>query len=115
MVAPVRETAAQALGAAGRALPRPKIGALACHLAALVRRLEWEVRLGGLLGLKYLLASRADAAADLLPEALPAALAGLQVRIKEDCETSVCSQIEEMFVRSSQSGGSLRRCPSFQH
>jgi hypothetical protein len=93
----VRETAAQALGAAGRALPRAKLGALARHLAALVRRPEWEVRLGGLLGLKYLLASRADAAADLLPEALPAALAGLQVRIKEDCRTG--SQIEEMRNR----------------
>lgn len=80
MVAPVRETAAQALGAAGRALSLAKVGALARHLAALVRRPEWEVRLGGLLGLKYLLASRADAAASLLPEALPAALAGLQVQ-----------------------------------
>ncbi|BDA40363.1 TATA-binding protein-associated factor 172 [Coccomyxa sp. Obi] len=78
VVAPVRETAAQALGAASRSLPSAKLGALACHLAALVRRPEWEVRLGGLLGLKYLLAARSDAATHLLPEALPAALAGLQ-------------------------------------
>ncbi|KAK9916950.1 hypothetical protein WJX75_009151 [Coccomyxa subellipsoidea] len=90
VVAPVRETAAQALGAAGRGLPRAKLGALARHLAALVRRPEWEVRLGGLLGLKYLLASRADAAADLLPEALPAALAGLQD--KEDDVRAVSAE-----------------------
>lgn len=109
----MRETAAQALGAAGRALPRAELGALARHLAALVRRPEWEVRLGGLLGLKYLLASRADAAADLLPEALPAALAGLQVRIQEACRTGVCSQIEEMSVRSSQPGGSLTTALAF--
>ncbi len=79
VVAPVRETAAQALGAASRSLPSAKLGVLARHLATLVRRPEWEVRLGGLLGLKYLLAARSDAAEYLLPEALPAALAGLQV------------------------------------
>ena len=74
----MRETAAQALGAAVRSLPPASLAALARHLAVLVRRPEWEVRLGGLLGLKYLLAARLDAAALLLPEALPVILAGLK-------------------------------------
>ena len=37
-------------------------------------------RHGGLLGVKYLLAARPDAAPQLLPTALPAALRGLQAR-----------------------------------
>ena len=38
-----------------------------------------QARHGGLLALKYLLAARPDAAAELLPDALPSAMAGLQV------------------------------------
>ena len=38
-----------------------------------------QARHGGLLALKYLLAARPDAAADLLPDALPSAMLGLQV------------------------------------
>lgn len=89
----MRETAAQALGAASRSVPSAKLGALARHLAALVRRAEWEVRLGGLLGLKYLLAARSDAADHLLPEALPAALAGLQVVLNHLALTLIAYQV----------------------
>lgn len=78
-VAPVRETAAQVLGAAARAQPQPALLKAAEHLCSLVRRKEWEARLGGLLGLKYLLASRCDALQALLPVLLPATLLGLQV------------------------------------
>ncbi len=45
----------------------------------LVDQKQWDVRHGGLLGLKYLLAARADLGPQLLPEALPAALLGLKV------------------------------------
>ncbi len=38
-----------------------------------------QARHGGLLALKYLLAARPDAAAELLPDALPSAMVGLQV------------------------------------
>ena len=75
----MRETAAQALGAAARALPDSALPVLARHLCVLAGRKEWEARLGGLLGLKYLLAARSDAAAALLPRVLPAAQLGLQV------------------------------------
>ncbi len=79
VVAPVRETAAQALGAALRPLPGASLGAALGALAALAAGAAWEARHGGLLGIKYLLAARADAAGELLPTALPAALRGLQV------------------------------------
>jgi len=78
-VAPVRETAAQALGAALRPLPGASLTAALAALAALAAGSAWEARHGGLLGAKYLLAARADAARQLLPLALPAALRGLQV------------------------------------
>lgn len=39
---------------------------------------EWEVRHGGFLGLKYLVAARSDAATLLLPVALPTLQSGLQ-------------------------------------
>lgn len=77
----MRETAAQALGAA----VRPLAPAALLPLLAALRQLsehpaEWEVRHGGLLGLKYVLAARdggVDAA--LLEAVLPATLVGLQV------------------------------------
>ena len=81
VVAPVRETAAQALGAVARPLAPAALPAL---LAAL-RRLsehsgEWEVQHGGLLGLKYVLAARQEGVGSSLLEAvLPATIVGLQV------------------------------------
>jgi hypothetical protein len=78
-VAPVRESAAQALAVAARPLPASKVALLLRHLCTLVMRPEWEVRLGGLLGIKYLLAARPDGYESLLPGAVPAVLVGLQV------------------------------------
>ena len=75
----MRETAAQALGMVARALPQAGLTSVAGHLRLLVEQREWEARLGGLLGLKYLLAARTDCAQALLPRALPTALLGLQV------------------------------------
>ena len=90
----MRETAAQALGAATRPLPPAALGALLSSLRQLSECSEWEVRHGGLLGLKYVLAARGGAAAgdggsgsgsqagadlELLQAVLPAALVGLRV------------------------------------
>lgn len=87
VVAPVRETAAQALGAAARALPRD---ALLAAVAALGRMAAsptaWEARHGALLGLKYVLAAQAGSASSdgggldqaLLAAALPLAARGLR-------------------------------------
>ena len=79
VVAPVRETAAQALGAAARGLPASSLHVLVRHLTTLVAQAEWGVRLAGLLGIKYVLAARLDQAGALLPAVLPSVLTGLKV------------------------------------
>lgn len=75
----MRETAAQALGAAVQPLPTAHAQALLALLHQLVQQQQWDVRHGGLLGLKYLLAARPDAAQHLLAQAVPAAILGLNV------------------------------------
>eukprot|EP00741_Cyanophora_paradoxa_P007349 tig00001107_g7109.t1 len=69
-VAPVRETAAQALGR-WRGTRGGELQALLGALAALAGRPLWEQRHAGLLGLKYLLAAREDAAPAALPRVAP--------------------------------------------
>lgn len=75
----MRETAAQALGALARALTPHQTDCVLHHLGHLIRSKEWCVRHGGFLGLKYLLAARQEFLGDMLPTALPLAIAGLQV------------------------------------
>ncbi|XP_057659908.1 TATA-binding protein-associated factor 172 isoform X3 [Diorhabda carinulata] len=77
VVAPVRETCAQALCAVVK-LMKPET----CHevlrvLLKLMDHNEWEARHGGLLGLKYLLAVRNDMIEIFLPESFPFILQGL--------------------------------------
>ena len=81
VTAPVRETTAQALGTALLPLRLPALRGVVALLGRLVTAPVWEVRHGGLLALKYLLAARPDAAAELLPDAVPAAMVGLKVRV----------------------------------
>ena len=77
--APVRETAAQALGAASRACTAGQKQSILCSLSVMTKHQEWPVRQAGFLGLKYLLAAQQDAPHDLLPASFQMALAGLQV------------------------------------
>ena len=51
------------------------------QLLMLTSRPEWEVRHGGLLGIKYLLAAWHEAASTLLPPIMPTIKASLQVCI----------------------------------
>ncbi|KAG8086577.1 hypothetical protein GUJ93_ZPchr0010g10708 [Zizania palustris] len=78
VVAPVRETCAQALGAVLKYM-HPS---LVCHtlniLLQMQRRHEWEVRHGSLLGIKYLVAVRQEMLKDLLDYVLRACKAGLE-------------------------------------
>ena len=67
------------MGAAVQPLPVFKAQALLTLLHQLVQQQQWDVRHGGLLGLKYLLAARTDASHHLMPQALPAAMLGLKV------------------------------------
>lgn len=79
VTAPVRETAAQALGAVARVLSRGQASSVLGHLGQLTKSSEWCVRHGGFLGIKYLLAARGESLGEMLPTALPLAIAGLQV------------------------------------
>ncbi|KAI5020828.1 hypothetical protein ZWY2020_045716 [Hordeum vulgare] len=78
VVAPVRETCAQALGAVLKYM-HPS---LVCHtlniLLQMQRRQEWEVRHGSLLGIKYLVAVRKEMLKDLFEYVLHACKAGLE-------------------------------------
>ena len=67
VVAPVRETCAQALGSIFNILDLDLIKQLLDNLIKLLERKEWEARHGALLSLKYLLAVRQDLANQLLP------------------------------------------------
>ncbi|XP_064478043.1 TATA-binding protein-associated factor 172-like [Ornithodoros turicata] len=87
VVAPVRETCAQALGhilhlMAGTGDSRHPIaggvGGVLCVLLQLLQRPEWEARHGGLLGIKYLLAVRKDLTSNLIPVVFEPVFGGLQ-------------------------------------
>ncbi|MEW5306068.1 MAG: hypothetical protein WDW36_008565 [Sanguina aurantia] len=77
-VAPVRETAAQALGVCLSRVDLSTVQAVAHLLRQLQAQQEWHMRHGGYTGLKYLVAARQDLAAELLPACLPSLLTGLQ-------------------------------------
>lgn len=77
VVAPVRETCAQVLGAILKEMPAEKVRSTVHVLLSLVHQREWEVRHGGLLGIKYVLVVREDLLPVLLPETINQILAGL--------------------------------------
>lgn len=78
VVAPVRETCAQALGAAFKYMHRSLILETLNILLQMQCRPEWEIRHGSLLGIKYLVAVRQEMLPDLLGYVLPACKAGLE-------------------------------------
>ncbi|KAJ8250406.1 hypothetical protein COCON_G00223280 [Conger conger] len=78
VVAPVRETCAQTLGVALRHMTDGGVAMTVDILLKLLTEDQWEVRHGGLLGIKYVLAVRQDLIAALLPRVLPAITEGLQ-------------------------------------
>ncbi|XP_076025391.1 TATA-binding protein-associated factor 172 [Genypterus blacodes] len=78
VVAPVRETCAQTLGVALRHMTENAVSMTVDVLLKLLKEDQWEVRHGGLLGIKYALAVRQDLISVLLPRVLPAITVGLQ-------------------------------------
>ncbi|KAI5617401.1 TATA-binding protein-associated factor 172, partial [Silurus asotus] len=78
VVAPVRETCAQTLGVALRHMTEGGVNMTVDVLLKLLTEDQWEVRHGGLLGIKYALAVRQDLISQLLPRVLPAVTDGLQ-------------------------------------
>ncbi|KAF7656101.1 hypothetical protein LDENG_00046220 [Lucifuga dentata] len=78
VVAPVREMCAQTLGVALRHMTESGVSMTVDVLLKLLKEDQWEVRHGGLLGIKYALAVRQDQISVLLPRVLPAITVGLQ-------------------------------------
>lgn len=78
VVAPVRETCAQALGAVLKYMHPMLVHQTLNVLLKMQRRPEWEIRHGSLLGIKYLVAVRQEMLPDLLGLVLPACKAGLE-------------------------------------
>ncbi|XP_063818105.1 TATA-binding protein-associated factor 172 isoform X2 [Pseudophryne corroboree] len=78
VVAPVRETCAQTLGVVLKHMNDSGVHKTVKILLRLLIQEQWEVRHGGLLGIKYTLAVRQDLIKTLLPKALPAIIEGLQ-------------------------------------
>jgi TATA-binding protein-associated factor len=90
IMAPVRETAAQALALASTALTLNMRLQLLNTLVSLQTSDAWKVHYGAMLGIKYMLATSADDAAALLPVAMPALMAALRdgeddVQVCWDC------------------------------
>ncbi|XP_041362673.1 TATA-binding protein-associated factor 172-like isoform X2 [Gigantopelta aegis] len=78
VVAPVRETCAQTLGVIVKYLDIDGVHGVLGVLLQLLSQNRWEVRHGGLLSLKYLLAVRRDLTDRLLPLVLPGVFTGLR-------------------------------------
>ncbi|KAK6243614.1 hypothetical protein QUC31_010023 [Theobroma cacao] len=78
VVAPVRETCAQALGATFKYMHPSLVHETLNVLLQMQRRPEWEIRHGSLLGIKYLVAVRQEMLHNLLGRVLPACKAGLE-------------------------------------
>ncbi|XP_055908525.1 TATA-binding protein-associated factor 172 [Eupeodes corollae] len=77
VVAPVRETCAQVLGTIVRDMPTEKVHETVSVLLKLIKQNDWEVRHGGLLGLKYIFVAREDLLEIFLPLTISDILIGL--------------------------------------
>lgn len=82
VIAPVRETCAQVLGTVLKEMPKLKVMNTIDVLIRFIQQKDWEVRHGGLLGLKYLAVVREDLIQDFIPLVLPYILDGM----KDPCE-----------------------------
>lgn len=78
VVAPVRETCAQALGAVLKFMAPELVSETLNILLQMQYQSEWEIRHGSLLGIKYLVAVRQEMLSSLLGRVLPACKAGLE-------------------------------------
>ncbi|GAB2275349.1 btaf1 RNA polymerase II, B-TFIID transcription factor-associated, 170kDa [Dionaea muscipula] len=78
VVAPVRETCAQALGAVLKYMAPELVHETLNILLQMRNRPEWEIRHGSLLGIKYLVAVRQEMLPDLLGYVIPSCKSGLE-------------------------------------
>lgn len=77
VVAPVRETCAQVLGTVLKQMNIDKVRNTIDILLKFIKQKDWEVRHGGLLGIKYMLVVREDLVQKFLPSIIGDVLTGL--------------------------------------
>ncbi|EDV27672.1 uncharacterized protein TRIADDRAFT_53613 [Trichoplax adhaerens] len=78
VVAPVRETCAQTLGAAIHHMSEDNAKQILHLCLSMQQHSNWEARHGGLLGIKYLLAVKQSIVREVLPSILPSILEALK-------------------------------------
>ncbi|EPS70758.1 hypothetical protein M569_04001, partial [Genlisea aurea] len=103
VVAPVRETCAQALGAVLKYMHPVLVHETLNILLQMQCRSEWEIRHGSLLGIKYLVAVRQEMLHELLDPLLPACKTGL-----EDPDDDVRAVAAEALIPASAALVSLK-------
>lgn len=77
VVVPVRQTCAQVLGIALKEMPLDAVQRTVDILVRLMQQTDWQVRHGGLLGIKYMLVVRDDLVTTFLPTTINNILSGL--------------------------------------
>lgn len=77
VVAPVRETCAQVMGTILKEMPNELVHKTVEILQEFVKQTDWEVRHGGILGIKYFVVVREDLIATFLPIIIKDVLNGL--------------------------------------
>lgn len=93
VVAPVRETCAQVLGAVLKEMPIGKVENTVTILRQLIKQKEWEVRHGGLLGIKYMLVVREDLLQIFLPSLINDILRGLFDPVDDVGAVAACTLV----------------------
>jgi TATA-binding protein-associated factor len=83
VVAPIRETCAQLLGLLFQYLTNDSMRKVVQHLVYLTENTQWQVRHGGLSGMKYAVAIRMEDIGSLLPILLPCVISALDDAIDD--------------------------------
>ncbi|GAU97707.1 hypothetical protein RvY_08957 [Ramazzottius varieornatus] len=91
VVAPVRESCAQALGAVLRWASQDMVERLSEFLLHLMGQKEWQARHGGLLGVKYLLMVRKDRIEATLPKVFSSILHSLKDPVDDVCAVAAAT------------------------
>lgn len=94
VVAPVRETCAQALGLLSLHHDDNQLTLIGSILIQLISQEKWEVQHGGLLGLKYILATRPSLSNLLLSKSLPHILYHLLSDSADDVRASAAAALK---------------------
>ena len=101
----MRETCAQTLGVVVKHMKPAAVTSILNILLTLQAQSEWQVRHGGLLGIKYLLAVRKDMTDQLLPLVLAPLISGLEDSdddVRAVSATAMLPVVDQMLAMSDQ-------------